>query len=576
MNRGTHSDRNAKFTQPYERGTGLPPVQPAHGMDRFGQEFMRQGQVDPVSSRGAIVGRMGESPGSFGHQSPSSFGSNRAIMNYQSSESITPISALNPYTNRWLILGRCTARAEIRKFTNASGGGQVFSFDVIDSDRGEIRCTIFGEAVDLFFPIIEIGNVYRISKATLTKRSKYCHLDHDYEIRLDVSSTVEEVSDQSITREIPFINYKFKSIEVIKDMDVHSVVDVVGIVTNVEPSRTVTKKNGDEVQKKTFTIKDQSSYAIDIVLWDDLATHVGRDIEAAMEDGQIHTVATKGVRVGDFNGVSLNSMPSSNVQLDPDISEANLLKQWALRSGNSLPVQSLRQSSGERLKKQSVLADISHNSMQSEKPSYHTVMATVTFVKDSQMYYAACPLQRNGRQCMKKLIGEDRNFSCEACGQNVDEPNWRFILSLQLRDYTDSQFVTAFDAAEEIMGISAKDLRVVKDTPAFKKYIDNARFTTRVFTLRASMDEWNGDQRLRVNVFRQEEINFTQEVDSLLNTIEKYDDQGGEKETVVGGVGGQGPTRGFVHGSVQPATPPGAGYGTFMGPKIGGGRAYGQ
>ena len=29
--------------------------------------------------------------------------------------------------------------------------------------------------------------------------------------------------------------------------------------------------------------------------------------------------------------------------------------------------------------------------------------ATCTYVKDKQMYYAACPLQYNGKQCNKKM-----------------------------------------------------------------------------------------------------------------------------------------------------------------------------
>jgi len=256
-------------------------------------------------------------------------------------------------------------------------------------------------------------------------------------------------------------------------------------------------------------------------------------------------------------------MPSSNIGIDVDVPEAERLKQWALRSGNNLPTQTLRQTTGEHFKKRSFLTDITPNSIQLGKSSYDTVLATVTYVKDNSMYYAACPLQRNNRQCSKKLIGEDRNFSCEACGQNIEEPNWKYCLSLGLRDHTDGRFVTVFDVAQEILGISAKDLRMAKDTPSFSNYIEKVRFKTGVFTLRSSMDEWNGDLKLKTNLFRHNEINFAEEAGNLLSEIEKYGDDGE-----------QGPMS-FHPGSVVPGTPPGASYGKFMGPSIGGGHRYG-
>lgn len=360
-------------------------------------------------------------------------------------------------------------------------------------------------------------------------------------------------------------------------MQANSIVDVLGILVSVEPSRTITKKNGDEVQIRKFAIKDDSNFAIDVSLWDDLAINLGRDLEALVNDNQNHIITAKGeilvklyfeyflgVRVGDFNGVSLNSMPSSNIGIDVEVPEAEGLRQWALRSGNNLPTQSLRQTTGEHLNKRTFLTDITLNSIQPGKPSYDTVLATVTYIRDNNMYYPACPLQRNNRQCSKKLFGEDRNFSCEACGQNIEEPNWKYCFSLGLRDHTDGRFVTVFDGAQEILGISAKDLRMAKDTPSFSNYTEKVRFKTGVFTLRSSMDEWNGDVKLKSNLFRHEEINFAEEAGNLVKEIEKYGDN--EEQA----------PRSFHPGSVVPGTPPGSSYGTFLASTIGGGGGGGN
>jgi len=77
-------------------------------------------------------------------------------------------------------------------------------------------------------------------------------------------------------------------------MQANSIVDVLGILVSVEAIRTVTKKNGDEIQLRKFAIKDDSNFAIDISLWDDLAINLGRDLEALANDNQNHIIAAKG------------------------------------------------------------------------------------------------------------------------------------------------------------------------------------------------------------------------------------------------------------------------------------------
>jgi len=201
MNYGNNSDRGQYRQRQFGRGAAHTQAPPAHGAkDRFGKLFNSEAQGDSVPSQTTVVGRMGESVGSYG--------SNQAVVNYQPFDATIPIRQVNPYTPRWAILGRCTARAEIRKFTNSSGESQVFSFDLIDADQSEIRCTIFGEAVNSIYPRIEIGHIYQVARGQVNKRSKYCNLDHEFEIRLDNQSVVDEVPEASIEREIPFITYK--------------------------------------------------------------------------------------------------------------------------------------------------------------------------------------------------------------------------------------------------------------------------------------------------------------------------------------------------------------------------------
>ena len=49
---------------------------------------------------------------------------------------------------------------------------QVFSFDLVDKDAGEIKVTGFNEMCDKFFHRIEEGKVYQISKASVKPKKQ--------------------------------------------------------------------------------------------------------------------------------------------------------------------------------------------------------------------------------------------------------------------------------------------------------------------------------------------------------------------------------------------------------------------
>ena len=74
------------------------------------------------------------------------------------------------------------------------------------------------------------------------------------------------------------------------------------------------------------------------------------------------------------------------------------------------------------------------------------VPCTVTMVKTDSPYYPACSLQFNARACNKKLTdssGDGTNWFCERCQQQA-EPDWRYILAVQVEDHTNGFYLTAF------------------------------------------------------------------------------------------------------------------------------------
>ncbi|KAL7609446.1 hypothetical protein Lser_V15G10552 [Lactuca serriola] len=114
-----------------------------------------------------------------------------------------PIAALNPCQGRWTIKARVTSKQELIRYNNAKGDGKVFSFDLLDSDGGEIRVTCFNAVADQFFDQIEIGKVYYISKGSVKPASKaFNHLKNNHEILLNNTSTIQPCFDDgSIPRQ---------------------------------------------------------------------------------------------------------------------------------------------------------------------------------------------------------------------------------------------------------------------------------------------------------------------------------------------------------------------------------------
>ena len=92
-----------------------------------------------------------------------------------------PIESLNPYNSRWTIKARVVSKGDKRTYESPkTGPGSVFSFDICD-ESGEMRVTVWREAADRFFPMVEEGRVYLISKGQLKiANKKYSNLNAQY------------------------------------------------------------------------------------------------------------------------------------------------------------------------------------------------------------------------------------------------------------------------------------------------------------------------------------------------------------------------------------------------------------
>lgn len=445
---------------------------------------------------------------------------------------IMKIRALNPYQNRWTIKARVTNKGEIRRWHNARGEGKVFSFDLVDEDGGEIRATAFNETAEKFEGMIEPFKVYMVSKGTLKPaRKAYNHLNNEYEITLESASTIVPCPEEDRSPHIPMIQYNFSSISELEHKEPGSIVDILCVVTSVDPWTTIQRKDGSETQKRSMMVKDQSNRSIEMTLWGKFSTNEGTQLEEALGTGNHPVVAVKAARVGDYNGRSLGSIGSTQVVINPtDVSEAATLKQWFENGGFKLESTPLSGAGGMGTKqdRRILLSQIHEESLGTHgQPAWVQIAATVTFIKSENLYYPACTLKNGERQCQKKLIDSGGgDWYCERC-QLRSEPEWRYIMSMTVNDHTGSRWVTAFqEAGTEILGMTANELHSREGTVEHEQILQNSTFRKMTFKLKIAEETYQDETRVKLTVIRAEEMNYAEECKKLLDYISKL--QNGE------------------------------------------------
>jgi replication factor A1 len=325
---------------------------------------------------------------------------------------------------------------------------------------GEIRATFFKDACEKFYDLLEEGRVYYFSQGKLKVANKqYTSITHNYEVTFDVNAEIRMAGDDS---EISSLKYTFKKIADLKDCAPQQTVDVLAVVKHASDVQELisTKRGGVQLFKRELFLLDDSNHDVKLTLWGDKAQE---DLGWSSQP----IVAIKCARVSAYNGVSLETVQSSNVKLNPDIPEAHALFNWLQQNGMGGSI-SLTVGGGERgagsfqnRKTISVIKD--DNLGFGEKADYLGFKATINYIKhDNEPWYTACPTEG----CNKKVSETmDGNWFCEKCNQAFPNCQRRFILSLTVADHTGTAWVTCFnDQAKELLEAEADYLHELKTT----------------------------------------------------------------------------------------------------------------
>ncbi|KAM3344444.1 replication protein A 70 kDa DNA-binding subunit A [Capsicum galapagoense] len=465
------------------------------------------------------------------YQPPPNYKSDGAIMKNEAPARIIPIAALNPYQGRWAIKARVTVKGELRRYNNSRGDGKVFSFDLLDSDGGEIRVTCFNAVVDRFYDKIDAGKVYMISKGSLKPAQKnFNHLKNEWEIFLETTSTVDLCPDEDAS--IPRQQFSFRPISEIESAENNSIIDVIGIVTAVNPSIPILRKNGMETQKRILNLKDQSGRSVELTLWGDFCNREGQRLQELAEAAFSPVLAVKAAKVTDFTGKSIGTISSTQLFINPDSSEAQTLREWFDQGGKDIASQSIskenmREGSKNEIRK--TVSQIKDEGLgRSDKPDWVTVKATITFIKTDTFCYTACPLMIGYRQCNKKVTRSGNSiWQCDRCNQEFEECDYRYLLQAQIQDHTGLTWVTTFqESGKEILGCPAKELYRMKyeeaDDARFSEIIRNCLSTQFMFRLKIKEEFYGDEQRVKITVVKAEKVNHSTESRYIIDLISKF------------------------------------------------------
>ncbi|MQM07130.1 hypothetical protein Taro_039963 [Colocasia esculenta] len=443
---------------------------------------------------------------------------------------VHPLISLNPYQGNWTIKVRVTNKGNMRSYRNARGEGHVFNVELTDEDGTQIQATMFNEAAKKFYPKFELGKVYYISKGVLKVANKmFKTVQNDYEMTLNENCEVEEVASEGAF--IPEAKFNFVKIDQLGSyVNGRELVDVIGVVQNVSTTLSIRRKSNNEtVPKRDITIADDSKKTVVVSLWNDLATNIGQELLDMADKSPI--VAIKGLKVGDFQGVSLSSISRSHVLINPDVSESKVLRSWydsEGRESNMASVGSGVINTSSKNGSRSMYSDrvfLSHivgdQTLGQEKPVFFSIKVYISFIKpDQTMWYRAC------KTCNKKVTESvDSGYWCEGCQKNDAECSLRYIMVVRVTDQTGEATLSVFnEQAEMLIGCSADELDRIKTEEGderFQAKLKAATWVPHLFRVSVAVHEFMNERRQRITVRAQAPVDCAAEASYLLEEISK-------------------------------------------------------
>ncbi|VDM95104.1 unnamed protein product [Thelazia callipaeda] len=389
------------------------------------------------------------------------------VKNPDETRNVTPIKLLTPYCKNWRLCIKITSVDEAFFFLSNQieflilrfyRGSHMFSFIAVDESGVEIRFSAFGDVACKTATLIHVEHMYYITRASvkMTNR-KYNRNQHDMEVVLQQDTEIAECTDRPLILS-PKVNFEFVHIQNLQNF-VDMEIDVLGIIIGISEMKQLSSKKGEELQKREIQIVDNSGYYVNISLW-------GQKAISFSEKHYQQILAAKGLLVRCFqDSLSLVSLSSSKLLLDPHFMEADRLRFWYAENRNKTfnPV-----STNHILSCKLVFVIQLHEHKWigqlkfSVSGQCFNVTAMITSIFTENAVYKGCI------SCKKKLLVEKDgdSYICSKCGI-CNEYKYCYTLrasfdldnNMELVDFTGAAYVTVFDdCAQKLIGEEADEV----------------------------------------------------------------------------------------------------------------------
>uniref|UniRef100_A0A671MIF6 Replication protein A subunit n=1 Tax=Sinocyclocheilus anshuiensis TaxID=1608454 RepID=A0A671MIF6_9TELE len=495
--------------------------------------------VRPLQPQNGSDGSMNRPAQSFGKRpmaAPSTPGG---------SSKVVPIASLNPYQSKWTVRARVTNKNSIRTWSNSRGDGKLFSMELVD-ESGEIRATGFNHEVDKFYSLIEQGKVYYISKGTLKIANKqFSSLKNDYEMTLNGETSIIPCED---SHDVPKVQCDFVSIADLESREKDTIVDVIAVCKNTEDMTRIMTKNSREVSKRNIQLMDMSGRVIQLTMW-------GNDVRNGSDQSLfllhysvaifrelfwevhkcVHITKKLKIKVRDhalvfnpfFSWQTQHKQPGPNACLFTWIFSISRASQNKYdKEGHAIDGQSMTElrgpGGGGGNTNWKTLVEVKNEHLgHGDKADYFSCIATIVYIRKENCLYQACP----SKDCNKKVVDQQNGmYRCEKCDKEFPDFKYRLMLSANIADFGDNQWVTCFqDSAETLLGQNSGYLGQLKDSneAAFDEVFLHANFNTFVFRNRVKMETYNDESRIKVTVVDAKPVDHREYSKRLIINIRK-------------------------------------------------------
>lgn len=365
-----------------------------------------------------------------------------------------PISYLSPFVGRnWTIKARVTDKGDVRTWDKPNSKGRLMSFTLVD-ETAAIRCTLFNDAIDRFNNLLVAGRVVYVSGGSIKNANKrFNTVANDYELTLDDNTQIELCNERDADTSIPLQRYNFLAINCLPKREPDSLVDILGVITQVQETSTIIQKStGKELIRRSVRIADQTA-SVDMTIWGEQAMTFS------------HTVGTivgiRAVRVGTFDGCSLTYSGSSAMDANPKVLGVDAVANWYRNTGGSDAVcitgrreGAFGEGDAANNRGRKYLDQVPGEGLgKSERGDYFDLRCTPFYMRAETLTYLACPT------CNKKVASNDTGFQCDKCQKGIANPTNRYMCSMHVSDNVTTAWVTLFnEAGEQFFGCTADEL----------------------------------------------------------------------------------------------------------------------